>query len=415
MSQPTVEIHLSAPERRRLLPGLEHLVNGLGSFIYLGSTAHANPFERIDPQLSAVHEDRQFDLEFSEWVFYVRNQIKLPPQSCKFQFTAVELSILALAARVTRRLRKTSSRVSRPLQDKLETFRKRAKRAAIAELGEQEYKETTLKWRHFLSWMRFYLLCFRMPLPPGTVKMIWRDQRSQLEALIKNAISEMSDAQVPDSTICGLAGLLKAELRRGYRHPVILTEMLRGDPASLPVLRNFLLKRLDLDPLKPKSEPYYMRLADPLKPAPMLAIDSEGQQHKDEAKSIPESVVTAGPVSAAKPVRHKDPTSLTDAEAVRCLVPWWEAVPSAYRADVWEDAQWQLTRFLPRFVMPTTAVTSEELFQQTRPSDTAEIAPEVINLYVKWLLGWCLALTSDGRRVFRLISQSYLAQQEHLS
>ncbi len=57
MSQPTVEIHLSAPERRRLLPGLEHLVNGLGSFIYLGSTAHANPFERIDPQLSAVHEE----------------------------------------------------------------------------------------------------------------------------------------------------------------------------------------------------------------------------------------------------------------------------------------------------------------------------------------------------------------------
>ena len=217
MSQSTVEIHLSARERRRLLPGLEHLVNGLGSFIYLGSTPNANPSELIHLRPPAIHEDRQFDLEFSEWVLYVRNQVKWPTQSCKFHFTEVEFSILALAARVTRRLRKASSRASRPLQDKLETFRKRAKRAAIAELGEQEYKETTLKWRHFLSWMRFYLLCFRMPLPPGTVKMIWRDQRSQLAVLIKNAISEMSDALVPDSTICWLAGLLKAELRPPLR------------------------------------------------------------------------------------------------------------------------------------------------------------------------------------------------------
>ncbi len=224
----------------------------------------------------------------SEWVFYVRNQIKLPPQSCKFQFTAVELSILALAARVTRRLRKTSSRVSRPLQDKLETFRKRAKRAAIAQLGEQEYKETTLKWRHFLSWMRFYLLCFRMPLPPGTVKMIWRDQRSQLEALIKNAISEMSDAQVPDSTICGLAGLLKAELRRGYRHPVILTEMLRGEPASLPVLRNFLLKRLeDLDPLKPQAGPYYMTWPTLRNPHPWSQLITRANITKTKLRANP--------------------------------------------------------------------------------------------------------------------------------
>ena len=248
MSQPTVEIHLSARERRRLLPGLEHLLNGLGSFIYLGSTPNANPGELIRLRPPAIHEDRQFDLEFSEWVFYVRNQVKWPTQSCKFHFTEVEFSIIALAARVTRRLRKASVRVSRPLQDKLETFRKRAKRATIAQLGEQEYKETTSRWRHFLSWIRFYLLCFRMPMRPGTVKMIWRDQRSQLAVLIKNTISEMSDAQVPDSTICWLAGLLKAELRRGYRHPVILTEMLRGEPASLPVLRNFLLNRLDCTP-----------------------------------------------------------------------------------------------------------------------------------------------------------------------
>ena len=169
MSQPTVEIHLSARERRRLLPGLEHLSNGLGSFIYLGSTPNANPDELIRLRPPAIHEDRQFDLEFSEWVFYVRNQVKWPPRSCKFHFTEVEFSILALAARVTKRLRKASSRISRPLQDKLETFRKRAKRAAIAELGEQEYKKTTLKWRYFLSWMRFYLLCFRMRLHPRLV------------------------------------------------------------------------------------------------------------------------------------------------------------------------------------------------------------------------------------------------------
>ena len=256
-----------------------------------------------------------------------------------------------------------------------------------------------------------------MPLPPGTVKMIWRDQRSQLEALIKNAISEISDAQVPEARVLQLARLLKAELRRGYRHPVILTEMLRGEPASVPVLRNFLVKRLkeDLDPLKPQPGPFYMHLTDPPEPAPVVTTDYDGQNHEDKAQSKPESVVTVGPVSKAKPVRHKDITSLTEAEAVRCLVPWWQEIPSAYRADVWEDARWQLTRFLPRFVIPTTALTTEELFKQTRPQYEPETDPESINFWVAWLLGWCLALTSNGRRVFRLISQSYLAQEEQLS
>ena len=256
---------------------------------------------------------------------------------------------------------------------------------------------------------------------PGTVKMIWRDQRSQLAVLIKNAISDISDAQVPDSTICWLAGLLKAELRRGGRHPVTLTEMLRGEPASLPVLRNFLLNRLELYPLKPQSGPFYMRLTDPPVQAPdpvrapVVITDSENH-HKDEIQSKPESALTAVPVPVAQPVHRKEPTSPTGAEAVRCLASWWEnVVPHVYRQDVLDEAQRQLSWQWPNYVVSTTALTAQELFKQTRPPYEPETDPELINFWVAWLLGWCLALTSDWRRVSTLLVRSYgLAEKEEL-
>jgi hypothetical protein len=415
MNQPTVRISLSARGRRQLLPGLEHILNGIGSFRYFGSTPNANPWEMIDFQRAAVHEDRAFNVQLADQVLHLRNQVRWRNKSGKFRFTTIDLSLLALALRVSRRLGKAPYSVSSPLEAKLEKFRKRAKRAAIARLGNQEYKESTLRWRHFLSWMRFYLLCFRWPYRRGTDKLTWRYQREQLVVLIKKAISEISDVEVPDPTVIRLAALLKAELRRD-RHEVTLTEMMRGGPDGMQVLRNFLLKRLDLYPLKPQAGPFYMRLADPPKLVPLVAALPQDQHHEDKAQSKPNGAVMAAPVPVVEPVHRRRLASLTDAEAERCLVPWWrEAVPSRYRSDVWEEAKKQLMWQWPSFVVRTTARTTEELFQQTEPSYTPEIAPEVINFLVQWLLGWCLALTRDWRRVFNLMGRSYLLAENKVA
>jgi hypothetical protein len=148
----------------------------------------------------------------------------------------------------------------------------------------------------------------------------------------------------------------------------------------LPILRNFLLNRLALKPLKPQRGPVYMRLADPPKPAPVVVTRSQDQHCEDEAQDKFDEVVTAVPLPIVQPVRRKDPTSLTEAEAVRCLVAWWrEAVPYDYRAAVWEEAKTQLMWQWPKFVVPTTALMTEELFDQTRPSYSAENVPEGIN------------------------------------
>ena len=156
-----------------------------------------------------------------------------------------------------------------------------------------------------------------------------------------------------------------------------------------------------------------MRLADPPKPAPVVISHSQDQHREDEAQDNPDEVVTAVPVLVAQPVHRKDLTSLTYEEAVRCLVPWWrEVVPDFYRHDVMEEAKWQLTHFWPRFVIATTALTTEELFKQTRPSYTPEIAPEAINFCVAWLLGWCLALTRDLWCVSNLVVSSYKLAQK---
>jgi hypothetical protein len=414
MNQPTVRISLGARGRRLLLPGLEHILNGIGSFRYFGSTPNANPWEMIDLKRAAVHENRAFNVQLADQVLHLRNQVRWHNQSGKFRFTAIDLSVLALALRVSRRLGKAPYSVSRALEAKLEKFRKRAKRAAIAKLGSQEYKETTLRWRHFLSWMRFYLLCFRWPYRRGTAKLTWRYQREQLVVLIRNAISEISDVQVPDSTVLKLATLLKAELLRA-RHEVTLTEMMREGPAGLQILRSFLLKRLDLYPLKLQAGPFYMRLADPPKLAPVVAALPQDQHHEGNAQSKRNGVLTAAPGPVVEP-RRRRLASLTEAEAVGVLVSWWrEAVPSPYRADVWEEAKRQLQWQWPRFVVRTTALTTVELFEQTRPSYTPENDPEAINLWVEWLLGWCLALTRDWRRVFNLMGRSYLLAKNQVA
>ena len=60
MPLPLERISLSARQVSLILPGTEAVLNGIAG-ARLDHYPHRNPADRVDPELSKVHEDRMFD------------------------------------------------------------------------------------------------------------------------------------------------------------------------------------------------------------------------------------------------------------------------------------------------------------------------------------------------------------------
>ena len=70
-----------------------------------------------------------------------------------------ELAALAFALRVPRTASASKGipEEHKKLVDKLEDYRKRAKRATIQKRGGPAYSDSATRWKRFLGWMRFKL------------------------------------------------------------------------------------------------------------------------------------------------------------------------------------------------------------------------------------------------------------------
>jgi hypothetical protein len=159
-----------------------------------GHFPNRHPWHRIDYVASDVYRDREFAAEMSARIISVRGKVWDLTQSRKIHLDGFELSALALALRLSRaqKLVDTTESISaeiRLLQFKIELYRKRANRSAIARTGRLEYQSAAERWRRFVAWLRYNILYVNMPkrgeLRPAT---LWREQRRQLTELINKAL-----------------------------------------------------------------------------------------------------------------------------------------------------------------------------------------------------------------------------------
>jgi hypothetical protein len=127
----------------------------------------------------------------------------------------------------------------RLLQFKIELYRKRAKRSAIATTKRLEYQSSAERWRRFVAWLRYNTLYLRLPergeARPTT---LWREQRRQLTELINKSLAERFFETPSDVEMVKIVTRATRSLRRG-RHRVSLRELLRAPQAHTDFLAGF--------------------------------------------------------------------------------------------------------------------------------------------------------------------------------
>jgi len=148
-----------------------------------------------------------------------RNELKWIKTSRKVRLNSFQLAGAAFALRIVQREKLVPGEVLAKvsaLADKLEKYRKRAKRAAIKEIGGDAYGEQAECWRRFLQYMRC-ILCFRPTFwKSGAMRLFHRDRREKLLALAKEVAPTLDPSHLRH-----LVNLAKREVLRG-RHPETL-------------------------------------------------------------------------------------------------------------------------------------------------------------------------------------------------
>src|SRR6185369_14275103 len=99
---------------------------------------------------------------------------------------------------------------------KIENYRKRAKRSALAKVGRSSYDIHVRRWAEFRSWIRFNVLPLRVPRLP-LLRRYYRDQREAMQALARQVISLRCTRSLPEAKLRHIVNLAIREVRRG-RH-----------------------------------------------------------------------------------------------------------------------------------------------------------------------------------------------------
>jgi site-specific recombinase XerD len=114
----------------------------------------------------------------------------------KVRLDLFELATAALALRVSGKLARhrvepLAAGETKSLANKLENYRKRAKRQLIRKFGEAAFATLGKAWRKYVEWVRYHLTQFTLPTRVGfDSKLLWRQQHESLAAMITQAIQE---------------------------------------------------------------------------------------------------------------------------------------------------------------------------------------------------------------------------------
>jgi hypothetical protein len=248
----TSRLTLNKAEVAAVLPGLEAIVNAIGN-------ARMGHFPRLDPRVqfpsvnrSTVYSQAESDETMAGQMLTARNKLKEISGSRKVRLNCFELAAIAFALRLAQREELAPEDVLAKvpgLADKLENYRKRAKRAAIKDIGTVAYKEQAERWGRFLQWMRC-ILCYRPTLwKSSALPVFHRDRREMLFA----RATEVAPAADP-ALLLHLADLAKREILRD-RHPVTLGMLVSDDGRGRDFMASFLLSRIDPELLTPEFQP----------------------------------------------------------------------------------------------------------------------------------------------------------------
>lgn len=420
MTQPTVRITINKGEYDVLKPGLDMIANGLAA-ASLGSFPHRHPWHRVDLIAADVYQNQAYDQTMADALIQVRTKLCDLTSSRRIRLDFIGLSILAFALRQLPKADPTVSKadsrsIVQLLTQKLERFRKRAKRSTISAHGKLSYDGAAARWRRFSDWTQYHLLYSNIPRR-GTpfLKQSWRDKNTRMAELIKTTVNERYDRVLTEAQVNRIRQLVVASLRRG-RHELTLNSVLTGSDTAKDFLIAFITKRFDLKK-GPKAtltywENYWARtenLAQAIRRPAAHYQGSAGPLHSNPADIRSSNApVASGIRLSATDAKPQPPILLTDQEIITAVGRWFtDNVDPSHRSFVCEEARHQVIRYPRQYLRPLISKSLRDLIEEARPGIESSQWCDLLNGYVEWLLAWMLFLRSDLTLIFNAIGAGY--------
>jgi hypothetical protein len=214
------------------------------------SDPHRHAFDRIDLQASDVYKMKAYHQDMADAVSSARDKISGIGISPKIRLDVFEFSAVAYALRIGRQGGVIPQPSSDPdaleiLKKRLEKFRKRARNAAVKQLGDAAFRSESERWRAFVQWMRYNVSQFRVPRSGGAApRGMYVARTKALRDLMAKAWTDRGFTPLSPEDLQRFSRLAQAELRRG-RHPGYSIERVLDDPGSGgEFLYEFVLQRI---------------------------------------------------------------------------------------------------------------------------------------------------------------------------
>ena len=216
-------LRLSLPPRQLIVAGLGYIA--ANHYFWVNKI----PVAGTRPDLSWACADKgTYDQRFMDGILALRSRLASAKGGVRLRIaSAYEVAALIVAARVALKrhqhghhrldIDRIDWRTERLLR-RLETVRKRAKRAEIKRSGQDNYRQTASEWRSFVRWLRLHFLdcrCSRKRrLTPA------RHRRATIDRLAAWTRAELIDRQEPlppERELRRLVRLFLRYVRRGRR------------------------------------------------------------------------------------------------------------------------------------------------------------------------------------------------------
>jgi hypothetical protein len=420
----TSRLQLNQSEVAAILPALEAIVNILAS-------ARLGSFPRLDPRVqfktvngSRVYAQAEYDETMAGYLLAARNKLKWINPSRKVRLNSFHLAAVAFAFRMVKQEKLATKEVLAKvpgLANKLERFRKQAKRAAIKQTGGDAYGEQAECWRRFLQYIHS-ILCFRPTFWKSSgPRLLHRDRREKLLELAREVAPTVDPAQLRH-----LVDLAKSEVLRD-RHRVTLGMLASDDTLGRKFMADFLRNRIDPYLLAPEFQSLDILQStryEQLKKALVLDEPDEPDYEVQVAEMIVEE---QGDTTEVPPPSVESPAEVPAAllvSAISKTLPTWQELAEHYAQWLIEELDpedWEtisrlahsLAReYTSRYVRQTTSKTIAEAIVEAKPIERKTVhvavlsievqhrdapltALDFINFYAEWGASWLLAVNPD--------------------
>jgi hypothetical protein len=412
MRLPTQRLTINTAEYLLLKPGLEVLANGLAN-ARMGVFPHRHAFHNIDHAAADLYREQSYDVQMASRIIAVRAKLWELLKPRKVRLDTFEIAAAALALRLQKACNLDCASEAglaerKQLASKLETYRKRTKRAAIAKLGAIEYKQAANRWKNFNAWLRFNLLQFKLPKRGAPWRAaLWREQRRQLAEAIGLALEERLYEALDESSLKRVVTLLAASLRRS-RHSHGLRQLLASPRDHADFMIRWVEKRVkpELGPTAPtppwkaasdRAEKFqaFIRRSEGIRSSPPEAIMAQSRS-QDVASAVDRIEKGAGSLLVQSPE-----------DLLEALTEWLYRTVTLkfnFTREVCEAARYQIKYdLLDQYRKDTVGTSFEDVAGELCPEEFSDDAAVVIGEFAGWILGCLLALRREPEWIYGAI------------